>query len=211
MEPKTGILIHGRHLQTAGWVNLVWGRPPDLLGQLPMGVLVAALENAMLIALGTGASEIDGKLEAEFTRDYLFDNFHRLSEFTAFLGFDLEHLEARIHNTVRLDTKSQNTRQEVVECARIMAGAGVNRIIRVSAPTRIPRCLLEALVQLPKHRETAELAANVWAVPSHVPYLGRSAADVLVIEPPHRGDADNDAEIEIPAPSRCRAHEGPSG
>src|SRR5438445_4820202 len=93
VKPRLGLLIHGRHLFTEQWEDIVWGRPPHELGQLPMGVRVALDQEAALIALGTGASSKGGKPEAAFTRDYLFENLRRIRDFDYFAEIDVAMLE----------------------------------------------------------------------------------------------------------------------
>lgn len=57
---KTGILIHGRHLQAIEWEQMIWGDVENAkLGTLPTAILAAlneGVDNIALITLGTGAS-----------------------------------------------------------------------------------------------------------------------------------------------------------
>ena len=61
IKKRTGVWVHGFHLQAEVWKEVVWGKPPDLLGRVPKAVLVALEEDAVLLGFGTGGSEINGK------------------------------------------------------------------------------------------------------------------------------------------------------
>ena len=61
---KTAILIHGRHLQTNGWEDIMWGDPANgRLGQIPKALELVNDMQADLIYWGTGASERNGGKE----------------------------------------------------------------------------------------------------------------------------------------------------
>ena len=73
---NVGVLVHGCHLQAANesWRDIVWGKPPDLLGRIPKGVHVAWRDTAVKIIIGTGASSLHGDREGTFTRNYLLNH-----------------------------------------------------------------------------------------------------------------------------------------
>lgn len=178
---KTGVLVHGFHLQAPNWKNIVWGEPPYFLGRVPKGMSVALLEgNVDIIVFGTGASEKDGKKEAEYTRDYLLEHFYELAEFEVFWGFH-HFLEAkiRIERILRVEIQSQNTAQEVQFAGRMFREVGVERIILVSSPAHISRCLRDALVNI-------KGVSDISAMPSQTSWA--DPAEVVIVEPSHRPD-----------------------
>jgi len=185
-KKRIGVLCHGRHLQTKNWEKLMWGIPPDLLGQLPKTVLVALEEKAEVIVFGTGASERDGKKEAEFIRDYLLEHFFELAEFPSFQGIDLEKARKRIERISMLELYSQNTAEEVRFAGQIFKKAGMERIILVSSFTHISRCLRDAYVAFSRDENLKHFTKNLWATPSQTGWA--DASEVVIIEPPHRGD-----------------------
>ena len=82
---RTGVLVHGCHLEAFDWRGIVWGSPPHELGRIPTAVYVAVKEDAEVIVFGTGASERGGKKESEVTREYMLEHFRGLKELDALL------------------------------------------------------------------------------------------------------------------------------
>jgi hypothetical protein len=165
----------------------MWGNPPDEMGRIPKSVSVALQEDASLMVFGTGASEKDGKKEGEYTRDYMLDFFPELSEFAWFEGKDLEEARSRLAEISIPECHSQNTREEMEEGARIFLEHGVEKIILVSSPTHISRCIRDALVMCHEPK-FSRLRNHLYAVASDTSYLGGRVDDVVIFEPPHRGD-----------------------
>ena len=191
MKKVVGVLCHGRHLQTVGWEEIMWGKPPNLLGQLPKMVLVALEEDAKIVLLGAGASEIGGKKEAIFTKDYLFSRFSELSLFSAFKGVDLGVAEKKLSKILVTDIRPQNTAEEMIYAGPLFESAGVEKICIVSSPTHLPRCLNEALKFF--SRPGSKFAPHDFvACPSDVGWS--SNEDVYIFEPPHRPD-DQTGEV----------------
>lgn len=188
MSIRTGVLIHGRHLQAQEWERLVWGEPPDLLGSVPRGILVAMEEDAKIVVFGTGASEKDGKKEAVYTMDFMWDNFSRLAEFTAFRGRDLTFLKKRMMEISVCETRSQNTAEEVKFAGEFFIVRDVEKVVLVSSPTHLARCFQTAYAVFETDEKLASLSRNLFATPSDTCYAGSKVSDVLILEPPHRGD-----------------------
>lgn len=175
---KTGVLVHGFHLQAENWENIVWGKPPFWLGRVPKGVLVALEEKADIMVFGTGASEKDGKKEAEYTKDYLLEYFSKLANFSAFSGINLAKAKKTIEEVIRTEVRSQNTAQEIQFAGKIFDGVGVERIILVSSPVHIPRCLRDALAILKEREILVKYSQTSWSDPG----------ETVIIEPPHGMD-----------------------
>lgn len=193
---KTGVLVHGCHLDAYDWRGIVWGYPKDgLMGRAPKGVLIAHQEQAELIVFGTGASsrvvERDGReltmKEGEYTLDYLLGHFDELAQFPAFAGLDLSALRERVTAIGQAESRSQNTREEVREAAELFLERGIERVVLVSSPTHISRCIRDAYAAL-EGPGFEGLRQNLFATPSDSGYLGARAEDVVIFEPPHRAD-----------------------
>ena len=183
---RTGILVHGCHLFAKGWEEIVWGIPPTKLGRVPKGILIASLENANTVVFGTGASEKNGIREADITVEYMWEHFDQLSEFDEFAGYDLGQLRRMMERVCFIDNQSQNTAEEIKWAGQIFLDQGVERVVLVSSPTHICRCLLLAIDTF-SGDEFASIR-DVCAVPSDTSYAGYSVRDVVAFEPPHRGD-----------------------
>ena len=72
------------------WEDVTWGAPPERIGRVPMGVLVALSEQADVMVFGSGASEKDGMLESEATARLLWERFDELTGFAVFKGWETE-------------------------------------------------------------------------------------------------------------------------
>lgn len=193
---KTGILVHGCHLGAYDWRGIAWGHPAQQqLGRIPKAVLVALQHDAECIVFGTGASEKtvtrDGVAvtckEGEYTRDYLLAHFEDLHGFEVFRDVELGPLKRRIAAISQAEIASQNTREEIRNGARLLRQAGVERILLVTSPTHISRCIRDACSVF-EAEEFAAYRRELYATPSDTCYLGYRAEDVVVFEPPHRAD-----------------------
>ena len=202
---KTGILVHGCNLRAENWRCIAWGDPPSDFGRIPLGVLLACEYDASIVVFGTGASKKEycfggnniGELpEAEYAREMLKDNFDELDKFDIFakrcrLFKDKESRElfkTDFFNKLHLDIKSMTTLKEIEEAGNIFAEHGVERVILVSSPTHIVRCLRDAMNIYRVDKKYAAFKDNIAAMPSITCYEGASPKDVAIIEPPHRPD-----------------------
>lgn len=192
---STGMLIHGRHLQSIQWERMMWGTPETgRMGTVPTAVyniLEEGPEQFGALAMGTGASRReDGTLEAEATHELLTERFDELAEF-ALIG---EHprwesskglLEVLIDDAV-VDVWSKNTRYEVAHAAVIFNDLGINRVIQVTARDHAPRC--QVVQGEAREAGLIPLSQRWLLVADSVPYLGGLAGGPVVLEQPHRGD-----------------------
>ncbi len=193
---KTGILVHGFNLNAERWESVAWGEPPDQAGRVPMGVFVALSEQADVMVFGSGASTRDGLLESEATARLMRDRFDELAGFSIFESYlpvmkksDTScRYRQRIESILHLDTVSRNTREEIAHAGRIFVDQGVERVILVSSPTHLPRCLRDACTIYEVDGELSRLRHGLYAAPSVTGYAGHTAADVVIFEPPHRPD-----------------------
>ncbi len=204
---KTGVLVHGCNLLIENWRHVAWGDPPDRLGRIPQGVLVAVEHDASTIVFGTGASskafrlgDTDKKdqelLEANYSLEYLRAHFASLAKFSVLvkrfpalktpegISEACTHLLSRII----VDTDSQNTAEEIRNAGEIFLKRDVERIILVSSPSHVVRCLRDATAIFHSEPKFSRFTNEIYACPSTTCYEGTSAGDVVVVEPPHRPD-----------------------
>ena len=193
---KTGVLVHGYNLHAEGWESVAWGAPPDRVGRVPMGVFVALCEQAEVMVFGSGASAKDRLLESEATARLLWERFDQLADFSIFRNHlpELSYPDSagryreRIESLLRLDTASQNTREEIARAGQVFVDQDVERVLLVSSPTHLPRCLRDACTIFEENRKLSRLRHGLYAVPSITGYAGHVPADVAIFEPPHRPD-----------------------
>lgn len=200
---KFGILVHGPHLQAKGWEKLAWGVPPYLMGRIPKAIQTYFRLGAEVIYFGTGASERDGIKEGEFMFQTLLERKNRLGEFEALKQFqDLGGLD--VHFTPRgpviyagkqaevvIDIQSQNTNEEILAAGDAFLERGVTDVVLVSSASHMPRCLRDALTLYNHPRYGGKyktLAQGLLVSPADTCYDGADYNDVIIFEPPHRGD-----------------------
>lgn len=179
---ETAILIHGCHLQAKDWENIIWGYPEKgIFGRVPKGLQVAQQEDARLVYFGTGASEKEGIKEAQYTYDYCMDMSRHWYSFSK----DPFQLGKKIKERTFIDTESQTTPQEVARCIEMCKERGIEKLILVSSPTHIARCLQSA----EKIRAEGDFKGlQIVATASDTCFVDSTPADVLIVEPSHRGD-----------------------
>ena len=204
---RTGILVHGCNLNIENWRHVAWGDAPNLLGRIPQGLLVALQFEAEVIIFGTGASSREfrlgesgsssGKLlEAEYSLEYLRQNFDSLKKFQAFNNEflncqnqrDWACLKEQLLSRIVLDVKSQNTVEEIKSASNVFLKQDIEQVVLVSSPSHIVRCLRDATSVFCEDNRLSKLRNFLYACPSTTCYEGTTPADVVVVEPPHRPD-----------------------
>ncbi|MBU4480294.1 hypothetical protein KKG48_02535 [Patescibacteria group bacterium] len=176
---STAVLIHGLHLGAKDWDNIFWGNPKNgIFGRGSKGVDVAFRCNASLIFWGTGSSKKDGKFESQYSFDYAIEHSDCI-------------MKKYLKGVSFTDIESQTTLQEVARCMEMCRERGIEKLVLVSSPTHIARCLQSAEV-IRTYSDFANL--QVFATASDTCYFDSVPSDVLIVEPPHRGDR---AEIPL--------------
>ncbi len=180
---KTAVLIHGCYLQAENWENIVWGGPSiGRLGRASKGLQVARQEGANFIYWGTGASEKNGIKESQYTFDYAVAHCMELPEFA---DFNIDDIDPFFISGSFIDTESQTTLQETRSAMKMCMEKGIKRLILVSSPTHIARCLQSAEIV---RYSGWFMGLEVFAVASDTCYKDSIPNDVLIVEPPHRAD-----------------------
>ncbi len=191
---RTAVYIFGCHLQLqlqgSSWERAVWGdadagNPATLQGRGVMGVFTALVHGADTLLFSTGASERNGIKEARYTRDFLLERVESLETLFKSKGYDFS--ASTITNLLEnalLDEETQNTREESRRNIPLLAQLGATRIILISSPWHIQRCLTEALTAL----EEVQLKGVV-ALPEVLAKASEgSTENIRIVEPAHRGD-----------------------
>ena len=188
-----GILVHGRHVDALGWERLMWGEPPEKMGSLTrmvLEILDRGTENIGASVFGTGASERDGVKEAECMKEFIQERFDELRQFFAIAGHPRfeeceEDLEDLIDGII-CDTESKNTATEVENAAGVFASKECTKIYQISCGSHIPRCVLE--MEKARERGVIPTTQYWYAVADDMVYEKTAIGDIVVLEPPHRGD-----------------------
>jgi len=174
---KTGILVHGCHMQASDVHRIVWGDESTVaLGRVPHAALIAlrlltdigatasdaaqcdhVKSDDVVLLFGTGASvhEVSGAVEAEHIRSLLTRDPTALRRF---VGLFDEFTDTQLHALVprsHVELASRNTVEEIRAAAHFFVRRGVERMILVSSNTHAPRCLRDATVVLADLREKA--------------------------------------------------------
>lgn len=203
---KTGILVHGCNLQAENWRHIAWGDAPGQMGRIPQGLLAAMTMDAEVIVFGTGASRKQfnfpgspqtGKmlLEAEYTMAFLESRFDELMKFKAWADqcpaksqSDWDAIKDSLRQRIVLDIESSNTIGELHVAGDLFLKHGCNRVVLISSPTHLIRVLRDASKVYQLGRRYESFQDHLLAMPSTTCYEGSTAADVVVVEPPHRPD-----------------------
>lgn len=203
---RTGVLIHGCHLDAAGWVDVVWGHGSERMGRLPQGLLTALELDADIVIVGSGAScrifEDDrsrrrGQIlrEAEFTIETLRCRFDELKHFPAWRVHQNawsegsgERLRTKLLSMIEADLDSQTTIEELRNAGLRFQQQGIQRVVLISSPTHLPRVIRDAADVFHGDPDFASFHDRIHAIPSQTNFVGTRPSDVKVLEPPHRPD-----------------------
>lgn len=194
---KTGVLVHVYYLE-AGWEALAWGDPAKaIMGTLPKLVQLLLVENdnepITDIVMYTGPSRRNGLNEGEYGKKFLLDHFDQLPDFPQLKPLlekvtDEQRQALRQKLEERISTREQliNSADEVLNAANYFQTQGITKVFQIAAASHAPRCIqLQAIVrynrQIPPEQFWFTIAADTT-------YRNTTPADVVVAEPPHRGD-----------------------
>jgi len=211
-KSKTAILCHGFHLQSEAWEDVIWG-DSNKIGRLPKAIQLAIQEDASLLVIGSGGSfSSSGLSEGEFTLQFLKEKLSLLNKDGAIQGCgkDISEIKDLLRDILVCETSSVNTKEELESAGRLFFQCDINKVILVSSPTHLPRCLRDAMVVFDK----LDYNPILFASPSQTCYANATASDVCIVEPPHRGDRNKlldgtlafhklfSSIMKLPTPSR---------
>lgn len=165
--------------------EVVWGAPPDKPGRLVTGLKVFLEDPDANILIITGGTEKDGKKEAEWMRDLLYEKIDKLSDFKVFSVFQeysSSAIKDFIDRKVVLETEARNTRENLQNVAKILSRNAINSVVIVTSPDHISRAIRDAIIYW--QDDFPELARNLFGAPSVTLYSGGKISDVVIAEPP---------------------------
>jgi hypothetical protein len=127
------------------------------------------------------------QIEGEYTIEFLLDNFSRLRDFEAFQDawrWSLNRLKDKINRIARpvKDSTATNTYGELRYTIPHFHAIGIRRVVLVSDPAHIGRCMIHALDVVEKTRQFGEM--HIVAEHSGMMSPGQKAANVVCFEPP---------------------------
>ncbi len=186
LNASIAVLIHGYHLEALGWESMVWGKPKEgIFGSIPRGITEAYKSNAVKIFWGTGASQKDGVKESQYI--YNFALLH-IEELAGLCGCSAAELQKFIEERSYIDLKAQNTVEELKECFDMCLRENIPRIIIIPIATHASRSVKVALTTIFGNAAYEAFRHCVYLAPADTSFLNASPDDVVVVEPPHRGD-----------------------
>lgn len=192
-----GVLLHVYHLGAKNWQQLVWGDPAsDKFGsatQFACTLLGIPANHEVRSIIYSGPSAKDGLTEGAYTKQLLIDRIDRLSDFPS--------IKERLHNLTQPEVDVferrirglvtgpviTNTLDEVRCAARYFREMGVTEAVyQIAAASHAPRCLQNQLLV----RSSGAIPAHQpwYVISSDICFSGTEQKDVLILEPPHRGD-----------------------
>ncbi|MDO8492731.1 MAG: hypothetical protein Q7S34_03775 [bacterium] len=188
---RVGVLCNGRHVGTEDWEGVVWGRPPKM-GQIPKAIQAVIDFEAILLVFGTGASEKKGVKEAQVMINFMLENINKLTAFPFFqkmIEQDILGLHNLLWSITIAETTSKNTVEEFNATMQIFKNHGVELIVDVTSPTHASRCMRDAIDATERAGVNLTPSRGVVVMPAETHYSGYSISDVVISEPPHRGDS----------------------
>ena len=185
-KDSCAVLIHGYHLQAIGWESVVWGDIKNSTwGSIPRGIEYAWRTQAEIIIWGTGASEIDGKKEAEVMYERAIEG---IDELASMCEVEPELLKEFIETRSIIDTKSTDTKSEIQETFNICINRKIKKVVLVPVASQAPLAIRRALWLVIEHAEYNSFKHSVSIIPSDTSHPGFSMQDIVIFAPPHRGD-----------------------
>ena len=210
------LLIHGRYVEAKGWRDLMWGDPATgRLGNFTKVIeyglrAYRAHEKLACVIFGSGASERDDLKEAQVMKYELYQSWREmLPKFPELWAEAVEcfpelatsnpacDLPSILFGDIICEITSQNTMTEIVATSQIAVQHGAKTVFHIMAASHMPRCALTYL-QL---REAGKIPHDLeWhGIPDDMAFIGTKLTDVVVLEPPHRGDDPMMGEELTPA------------
>ncbi|MDB5166616.1 MAG: hypothetical protein JWM37_688 [Candidatus Saccharibacteria bacterium] len=194
---KNGILLHVYHLEAQGWERLVWGDPQaDKLGTVTTfakTLLMIPADEEVRSIVYSGPSQKDGLTEGQHTKKILVDRVDSLTDFPT-LRTLIEKLTSEEYgvfvrrlNELTAGQVIKNTYDEIIHAAEYLnEGVPAAKVFQIASASHAPRCLHS---QLMARQQGVIQGLQPWyVIGSDICFQGTDMRDVIVVEPPHRGD-----------------------
>lgn len=194
---RTGILLHVYHLEAEGWEELVWGDPSaDRLGTLARfaeTLIRIPPEETVGSVIFSGPSSRDGLTEGAYARQFLLDHVDGLLDFPTLrrsieaLTADGYHLFIQRMEGLVAGPVITNTKDEVGHAAAYFReNFAADQVYQIAAASHAPRCLKNQIAA--RHEGLIPKDQPWYIIPSDTCYADIGVEDVVILEPPHRGD-----------------------
>jgi hypothetical protein len=185
---NAGVHVFGRHVDAKDWPKHQIGDPETKrLGALGKGLLLALECDTPWLTIGTGASEKDGLKESEYTKKYGLTHPELYLWHPGFQRFNPNYIRETLQGA-HCDTASKNTRQEIEALQQFYLALDLKHLVAVTCPTHASRCAKELWDTLNGQDCANAFKLQFMLIMADVPFTGSLPRDVVIIEPPHRGD-----------------------
>lgn len=180
-----GVLIPGYHLKADQWEKVVFGEIENKrLGRVSTAIEEAIKRKAAFIFWGAGGSETEtGLKESQYT--YQQATGPKLKQLAWHVKQDPDELYKYLQRVSFIETSAKDTAAEIKSAVQECEMRGIKELILVSSPTHLPRCMKEAALL---KEQNPELSITFYGRASDTCFANTHAADVTIIEPPHRSD-----------------------
>lgn len=190
---KKGSLILSYNINEPNWQRTVWGTPSNEAGRLVRAAAVILERNIDLAIISGGAGWVEGKSEAQYMKERLYQGLEDLKEFTIYpilQKVSPKEIRRKLDKVLTLEEKAKNTAEHMPLVGEMFRRAGVREVTLVTSPDHISRALRDALICWQK--DYPELVANVYGTPCVTLYSERTPEDVeiakvsnvVIAEPP---------------------------
>ena len=116
---KTAVLVHGHHLGTSNWEEVVWGNPKEgIYGRIATGIREAIRFNADVIFFPTGGSEKEGLKEGEWALKIADERILEIPECST---WSADEADRWLSSRSVLELSSTTTVEEIAACAWVHA------------------------------------------------------------------------------------------
>jgi hypothetical protein len=174
------------------------------MGRLPKAVQICERFHASMLYIGSGASSKDGVKESEYIFNMLYARRKNFTDFDALSALRQKVVDVYTttvdgpvicidSNRIKIivDTKPQNTADELLCAGDAFIENGIQQIVLVSSATHMPRCLRDATTVFNDTKyggKYKHLAQNLLAAPADTSYAGVGPESTVIFEQPHRTD-----------------------
>lgn len=178
------MVVLGYSPKEKNFEEVVWGIPPDKPGRMVRGLKDLLEDPEAKTMIITGGTEKDGRKEAEWMRDLLYQKLEELKQFSdpVFQKFSTQEIREILDRNLILETNATNTRENLENVAKILKEKDVKSVVLVTSPDHISRAMRDAIIIW---QETyPEFTRSLFGSPSTTLYSEGDMGDVVIAEPP---------------------------